>query len=175
MEQLHQPPHMRHLDLMDLMAMYQPRASAPLDELRSSPDCPASSGWTVLRFGCHSCVAKSNRSAITAKPMRPTPFTVLAVSVDAWPAHEQYEKLDLVRGTLARSNAPHWKNFSRLGREQWTQARLPAPQPVSGSVTRIDSLDHERPGSHQRQSGFRRRRPSRRVGGAADLAAAPQV
>ena len=25
--------HMRHLDLMDLLAMYQPRASAPLDEL----------------------------------------------------------------------------------------------------------------------------------------------
>jgi predicted PolB exonuclease-like 3'-5' exonuclease len=25
--------HTRHLDLMDLLAMYQPRASAPLDQL----------------------------------------------------------------------------------------------------------------------------------------------
>jgi predicted PolB exonuclease-like 3'-5' exonuclease len=31
-EQLHQPLPHRHLDLMDLLAMYQPRANAPLDD-----------------------------------------------------------------------------------------------------------------------------------------------
>jgi len=33
MEQLHQPLPCRHLDLMDLLAMYTGRANAPLDEL----------------------------------------------------------------------------------------------------------------------------------------------
>jgi len=49
--------HMRHLDLMDLLAMYQPRASAPLDELAKLCGFPGKLGmdgsqvWTAWRDG----------------------------------------------------------------------------------------------------------------------------
>ena len=60
--------HMRHLDLMDLLAMYQPRASAHLINWPSSWGCPASSAWTARRFGRAGSTATSTTSATTAKP-----------------------------------------------------------------------------------------------------------
>ena len=44
--------HTRHLDLMDLLAMYQPRANAPLDDLAKLIGFPASSAWTAAGLGC---------------------------------------------------------------------------------------------------------------------------
>jgi hypothetical protein len=41
--------HMRHLDLMDLLAMYQPRGSAPLDQLARLMGLPGKAGHG--RFG----------------------------------------------------------------------------------------------------------------------------
>ena len=48
--------HMRHLDLMDLLAMYQPRASAPLDDLAKLAGFPGKLGmdgkvWQAWRGG----------------------------------------------------------------------------------------------------------------------------
>lgn len=49
--------HSRHLDLMDLMAMYQPRANAPLDELAKLCGFPGKMGmegsqvWDAYRVG----------------------------------------------------------------------------------------------------------------------------
>jgi hypothetical protein len=43
--------HMRHLDLMDLLAMYQPRGSAPLDQLARLMGCLASWAWMAPRSG----------------------------------------------------------------------------------------------------------------------------
>jgi predicted PolB exonuclease-like 3'-5' exonuclease len=51
--------HSRHLDLMDLLAMYQPRASAPLDELAKLMGLPGKLGmdggavWGAYQAGKH--------------------------------------------------------------------------------------------------------------------------
>jgi len=106
--------HMRHLDLMDLMAMYQPRASAPLDEIAQLSGLPGKIGmdgsqvWPAFLRGeigrirdyCETDAANTYLLFLRFQLMR-------GVSTI-----EQYEKeLDLVRGTLARSSAPHWKEF----------------------------------------------------------------
>jgi len=113
--------HMRHLDLMDLMAMYQPRASAPLDEIAQLAGLPGKLGmdgsqvWASFLRGeieqirnyCETDAANTYLLFLRFQLMR----GLLTI--------EQYEKeLDLVRWTLARSNAPHWKEFLSA----WTHA-----------------------------------------------------
>ena len=60
--------HMRHLDLMDLLAMYQPRAARRWTRWPSCADSPASSGWTARRCMRPSWTASWRTSAATARP-----------------------------------------------------------------------------------------------------------
>jgi len=61
--------HMRHLDLMDLLAMYQPRNNAPLDAMAKLCGFQASWAWMARRSTPLSSKASSMRFAGTARPM----------------------------------------------------------------------------------------------------------
>jgi 3'-5' exonuclease len=61
--------HMRHLDLMDLLAMYQPKANAPLDAMAKLCGFPGKLGMDGSQVFAHTFMAKPTTSAATAKPM----------------------------------------------------------------------------------------------------------
>ena len=67
--------HTRHLDLMDLLALYQPRANAPLDELAKLMRLSRQARHGRLAgLGRLPATARSTTSAITARPTSPTPI-----------------------------------------------------------------------------------------------------
>lgn len=62
--------HMRHIDLMDVLAMYQARANAPLDALAKLCGFPGKrAAWTAARFGTRIATVRSTKSVTIAKPM----------------------------------------------------------------------------------------------------------
>jgi predicted PolB exonuclease-like 3'-5' exonuclease len=106
--------HTRHLDLMDLLSLYQPRAAAPLDEIAQLLGFPGKLGmdggqvWDAVQRGellrvrdyCEVDAANTYLVFLRFQLMR----GVLGVP--------QYQsELELVRATLARSSAAHWREF----------------------------------------------------------------
>ena len=106
--------HNRHLDLMDLLAMYQPRANAPLDDLAKILGFPGKLGmdgskvWeayqagkiTEIRDYCETDVANTYLVYLRFQRLR------------GWLTAEQYaHEVQVVRETLAGIEAPHWKEF----------------------------------------------------------------
>ena len=112
--------HTRHLDLMDLLALYQPRANAPLDQLAQLMGLPGKLGlsgrevWTAflggrleqIRCYCETDVANTYLIYLRFQRMR---------GALAAPAYQA--ECELVRTTLARSPHAHWKEFL----ERWRQ------------------------------------------------------
>jgi 3'-5' exonuclease len=109
--------HSRHLDLMDLLALYQPRASAPLDAIAQLMGLPGKLGmdgsrvWEAWQDGqiaqirdyCETDVANTYLVFLRFQQMR-----------GVLDAQQYHAECDLVRTTLAKSAAPHWKEFLRL-------------------------------------------------------------
>jgi predicted PolB exonuclease-like 3'-5' exonuclease len=108
--------HLRHLDLMDLMAMYQPRASAPLDELAQLCGFPGKLGmdgsqvWNAFQRGeiqairdyCETDVMNTWLVFLRFQLMRGT----MTPAVYA-------EEEKIVRAFLADNVAhPHWQKFA---------------------------------------------------------------
>ena len=112
--------HMRHLDLMDLMALYQPRANAPLDQIAQLCGFPGKLGmdgskvWDAFKDGqieairnyCETDVANTYLVYLRFQRMRgildPGAYT---------------REIELVRTTLAAYEAPHWQEFLQA----WSQ------------------------------------------------------
>jgi hypothetical protein len=106
--------HHRHLDLMDLLAMYQPRANAPLDELAKLMGCPGKLGmdgskvWDAwldgriaeIRDYCETDVVNTYLVSLGFRRMRGE----LSPS-------EHAAELAFIRSELARVDAPHWREF----------------------------------------------------------------
>lgn len=106
--------HSRHLDLMDLLAMYQPRANAPLDQIAQLMGLPGKLGmdgsavWDAYQAGkiadirnyCETDVANTYLVFLRFQLMR----GVLT-------AAQHRAECDLVRATLDKSSEPHWKEF----------------------------------------------------------------
>jgi 3'-5' exonuclease len=106
--------HTRHLDLMDLLAMYQPRANAPLDELAKLMGLPGKLGmdggavwgaWLdgeidAIRDYCETDVVNTFLVYLRFQKMRGN----LTEN-----AHEA--ELAIVRKHLAVLDAPHWREF----------------------------------------------------------------
>jgi 3'-5' exonuclease len=120
--------HTRHLDLMDVLSMYQPRASAPLNEMAQLLGFPGKLGmsgaqvWDVYQGGgiaqirnyCETDAANTFLIFLRFQHMR----GVLSA--------EQYEnELDLMQACLARIGAPHWQEFLSA----WGRSPTPAPAP----------------------------------------------
>jgi hypothetical protein len=105
---------MRHCDLMDLLALYQQRAVAPLDEIAQLLGLPGKLGmdgsqvWDAFEAGrlseirnyCETDVVNTYLVFLRFQAMRG------AIGVD-----EYTEQCELVRSTLARSAEAHWAQF----------------------------------------------------------------
>lgn len=106
--------HTRHLDLMDLLALYQPRASAPLDELSQLLGFPGKIGmagaqvWTAYQAGnvggirnyCETDVVNTYLVYLRFQLMRGV------LSADSY-----RRECDLVVQCLAELPGPHWREF----------------------------------------------------------------
>ena len=106
--------HSRHLDLMDLLALYTGRANAPLDELAKLIGFPGKLGmdgskvWDAYQQGklneirnyCETDVVNTYLVFARFQLMRGI-FT-----------HARYKReCELVRSTLAKSAEPHWEEY----------------------------------------------------------------
>ncbi|WP_132260235.1 3'-5' exonuclease [Paucimonas lemoignei] len=106
--------HTRHLDLMDLLAMYTGRANAPLDDLAKLCGFPGKLGvdgsqvWTLCQEGrlkeirdyCETDVVNTYLMYCRFQMMRGD------MSYDAY----AYE-LELVRSVLSKIDSPHWSEY----------------------------------------------------------------
>lgn len=111
--------HPRHLDVMDLLALYQPRNNVPLDQMARLLGLPGKLGmdgaqvWEAFRRGgigdirnyCETDVVNTWLVFLRLQLMRG------ALLGDAY-GHE----LALVHETLSAIDAPHWREFL----ERWT-------------------------------------------------------
>ncbi len=106
--------HSRHLDLMDLLALYQPRAAAPLDQLAKLMGLPGKLGmdgsavWQAWQEGrineirdyCETDVVNTYLVYLRFQKMRG------ALSAAEHEAEEAF-----VRRSLAELKLPHWSEF----------------------------------------------------------------
>ena len=109
--------HSRHTDLMDLLAMYQPRGSAPLDQLARLMGLPGKLGmdgsavWGAwlegradeIRDYCETDVVNTWLVFLRFQMMR---GLLTAAEHDA--------ELALVKSSLTATGLPHWKEFLAL-------------------------------------------------------------
>jgi predicted PolB exonuclease-like 3'-5' exonuclease len=106
--------HARHLDLMDLLAMYQPRGAAPLDQLAKLMGLPGKLGmdgsavWQAWQDGkideirdyCETDVVNTFLVYLRFQQMR-----------GALSAAEHEAEIVFVRGQLAETKQKHWEEF----------------------------------------------------------------
>jgi 3'-5' exonuclease len=117
--------HMRHLDLMDLLALYQPRASAPLHEVARLLGFPGKLGmdgsqvWDAFQRGelpairgyCETDAANTYLVFLRFQLLR----GVLS--------EEQYEReIERAYDVLAGSAAAHWQEFVHAWQRDSTSA-----------------------------------------------------
>ncbi|MGH8750849.1 MAG: 3'-5' exonuclease [Burkholderiales bacterium] len=106
--------HQRHLDLMDLLALYQPRANVALDEIAKLIGFPGKLGmegsqvWGAYQAGkiadirnyCETDTANTYLLYLRFQLMRGV-FN-----------EEQYRReCDVVRANLSKSSEPHWREY----------------------------------------------------------------
>jgi 3'-5' exonuclease len=106
--------HARHLDLMDLLAIYQGRAAAPLDEMARLCGFPGKLGmdgsqvWGAYTEGRISEIRNYCETDACNTYLLYLRFQRLRGQLTA----EAYQaEVQLVRDTLAASSEPHWKEF----------------------------------------------------------------
>ena len=106
--------HKRHLDLMDILAFYQARANAPLDEVAKLCGFPGKLGfdgsqvWDAwcdgkiegIRNYCETDVANTYLVFLRFQRLR-----------GALDEGQYQQELALVRTTLARANMAHWRDY----------------------------------------------------------------
>ena len=106
--------HARHLDLMDLLALYQPRGAAPLDQLAKLMGLPGKLGmdgsavWETwlnggidsIRDYCETDVVNTYLVYLRFQKMR-----------GALSAEEHDHEVDLVRRSLGDLKQAHWAEF----------------------------------------------------------------
>ena len=106
--------HARHLDLMDLLALYQPRGAVPLDEIARLLGLPGKLGlegsqvWQAWQDGqiaqirsyCEADVANTYLVYLRFQLMR-----------GALAQDQHRQEISLMRATLERSPDQHWREF----------------------------------------------------------------
>uniref|UniRef100_UPI00389912A2 hypothetical protein n=1 Tax=Nitrogeniibacter mangrovi TaxID=2016596 RepID=UPI00389912A2 len=99
---------------MDLLALYQPRANAPLDDLAKLMGFPGKLGMDGSRSGAPIRTARSPRFATTARPTWVNTYLVylrFQKMRGVLSFRGIREELGVVRQTLSGIDAPHWKAF----------------------------------------------------------------
>jgi predicted PolB exonuclease-like 3'-5' exonuclease len=107
--------HSRHLDLMDLLALYQPRANAPLDDLARLCGFPGKLGmdgsqvWNAFLRGELAAIRDYCETDVMNTYLVYLRFQLIRGAITA-SAYADEEKL--VRAFLAEHQAePHWQQF----------------------------------------------------------------
>lgn len=106
--------HTRHLDLMDLLALYQPRANAPLDDLAKLMGFPGKLGmdgsavWDAYQAGSINEIRDYCETDVVNTYLVYLRFQQMRGHLDA--AGFQAETA-FVRASLERIVAPHWQVF----------------------------------------------------------------
>jgi predicted PolB exonuclease-like 3'-5' exonuclease len=106
--------HARHLDLMDLLAMYTGRANAPLDELAKLIGFPGKLGmdgsmvWEAFQQGRLNEIRNYCETDVVNTYLVFARFQLMRGQFTK-PRFEQ--ECELVRATLAKSDEAHWKEF----------------------------------------------------------------
>lgn len=106
--------HTRHLDLMDVLAKYNGRANAPLDDLAKLCGFPGKLGmdgskvWQAWNEGQADAVRAYCETDVVNTWLVYCRFRFLRGELD----QVSYDaEIALVRDTLAASDAPHWKEY----------------------------------------------------------------
>jgi predicted PolB exonuclease-like 3'-5' exonuclease len=105
---------MRHVDLMDVLSMYQARASAPLDEMAKLCGLPGKLGMegsAVWDAWCSGAIAGIRNYCETDVANTYLLFLRFQRLRGVFDAARYAQECALVRSTLARAAEPHWKEF----------------------------------------------------------------
>lgn len=113
--------HGRHLDLMDVLAMYQPRNNAPLDEVAQLAGLPGKIGvggarvWETWLAGGHAKIRDYCEADTANTYLLYLRFQLLRGVF----SESQYQKeIQLLRNHLKGLDKPHWHEFLKL----WTDS-----------------------------------------------------
>ncbi|MBZ0093276.1 MAG: 3'-5' exonuclease [Sulfuricellaceae bacterium] len=106
--------HTRHLDLMDLLALYQPRANAPLDQMAQLCGFPGKLGmdgsqvWEAYQRGEIAAIRNYCETDAVNTYLVYLRFQLMrgALTPDTY-----RQECDLVRQTLGKSEGAHWREF----------------------------------------------------------------
>jgi predicted PolB exonuclease-like 3'-5' exonuclease len=106
--------HLRHLDLMDLLAMYQPRANAPLDTMARLCGFPGKLGMDGSQV--YPAYLEGHRDEIRRYCETDVMNTYLVYcrfqKMRGGFTEEEYEReLSFVGETLAAIDEPHWREY----------------------------------------------------------------
>jgi len=106
--------HTRHLDLMDLLALYQPRANAPLDQLVRLMGLPGKLGmsgdavWGAWQAGQIDAIRDYCETDVVNTYLVYLRFQKMRGHLSAAEHDLQVEEL---RAHIAALDAPHWREF----------------------------------------------------------------
>ncbi len=106
--------HTRHIDLMDLLAMYQPRASAPLDDLAKLCGLPGKLGmdgsrvWESFLGGGIEQIRNYCETDVVNTYLLYMRFQHMRGALSAAAAADEQA---LVRSTLGALPQPHWQEY----------------------------------------------------------------
>ena len=106
--------HTRHLDLMDLLAMYQPRANAPLDDLAKLIGFPGKLGmdgskvWDAFQQGRISEIRDYCETDVVNTYLVLCRFRLMRGEL----SRSEYDaEIAFVRAELGRIEKPHWAEY----------------------------------------------------------------
>jgi 3'-5' exonuclease len=106
--------HTRHLDLMDVLAMYQPRNNAPLDDMARLAGFPGKLGmdgskvWEAYQQGDIAAIRNYCETDVVNTYLLYLRFQLMRGTIDQ--AAFQREA-GLVRAALEKLPEPHWREF----------------------------------------------------------------
>jgi len=106
--------HTRHIDLMDVLAMYQPRASAPLDDLARLAGYAGKIGMAgnqVWRAYCDGNIDAIRGYCETDVVNTYLLFNRFQTMRGAQSSEQQAAEESLVRESLQRVGGPHWTEY----------------------------------------------------------------
>jgi 3'-5' exonuclease len=106
--------HTRHTDLMDLLALYQPRASAPLDALAKLCGFPGKLGmdggqvWHAFQEGHIDAIRNYCETDVVNTYLLYCRFQLMRGGLGAT---EYADEIALVKRALQQEAAPHWAEY----------------------------------------------------------------
>ncbi len=111
--------HSRHLDLMDLLALYQPRNNVPLDQLARLAGLPGKIGmdgsqvWLAFRQGRIADIRNYCETDVVNTWLVFLRFQLMRGVLDR---EEHVREVALIRETIELLEGPHWREFLSLWR-----------------------------------------------------------